>query len=176
MFNNWQQLIPEDFSDNSRTWVYQSSRLFTLSEALQIEQMLLDFANQWISHKESVKGYANLLFGQFIILMADDSVNVSGCSIDSSVRLIKDIEKKFNVSMFERTTLAFVVKEKVELIPINQFNYAINNGFITTDTPYFNNTILTKKELLKNWMIPLKDSWLASRLQQVPCIPPREKN
>ena len=166
MFNNWKQLIPEDFSDNSRTWIYQSNRLFTLSEALQIEQILQDFTNQWVSHKETVKGYANLLFGQFIIIMADDNVNVSGCSIDSSVRLIKDIEKRFNVSMFERTTLAFVVKEKVELIPIGQLNYAITNGFITADTVYFNNTILTKKELLENWMIPVKSSWLASKLQQ----------
>jgi hypothetical protein len=50
-----------------------------------------------------------LFFGQFIILMADEkATGVSGCSTDSSVRLIKDIEQRFGVNMFDRTTLAFV--------------------------------------------------------------------
>src|SRR5437016_1737984 len=30
----YQHLIPEDFHSDSKVWIYQSSRLFTLSEAL----------------------------------------------------------------------------------------------------------------------------------------------
>jgi len=41
-----------------------------------------------------VKGAAYLFFGQFIILMADERVSgISGCSTDSSVRLIKKWSK-----------------------------------------------------------------------------------
>ncbi|HMU11352.1 MAG TPA: hypothetical protein PKC54_15170 [Ferruginibacter sp.] len=162
---DFQPHIPADFNDNSRVWIYQSSRLFFISEALQMEDMLNDFVKSWNSHGDPVKGYANLLFGQFIILMADETATgVSGCSTDSSVRLIKSIEQKFNVQMFERQNLAFVVKDKIQLLPLNQLEYAVENNFINADTLYFNNTVLTKKELLERWLIPVKESWLAKRV------------
>ncbi len=162
---DFQPHIPADFNDNSRVWIYQSSRLFFISEALQMEDMLNDFVKSWNSHGDPVKGYANLLFGQFIILMADETATgVSGCSTDSSVRLIKSIEQKFNVQMFERQNLAFVVKDEIQLLPLNQLEYAVENNFINADTLYFNNTVLTKKELLEKWLIPVKESWLAKRV------------
>lgn len=164
MFENWKSIIPEDFAADSRVWVYQSSRMFMLSEALQIESLLEDFVTNWNSHGAPVKGYANLLFGQFVVIMADESATgVSGCSTDSSVRVIKEIEKTYRVNMFDRQTLAFISKEKVELIPMNQFSYAANSGLITAETPYFNNLVATKDALLNNWIIPVKDSWLAKR-------------
>lgn len=158
--------IPEDFADSSRVWIYQSSRIFLISEAFELEDMLKDFTANWKSHGDEVKGYANLFFGQFIILMADESATgVSGCSTDSSVRLIKAIEERFNVNLFDRQNLAFLIKERVQLLPLNQLNYAMENGFINGDTLYFNNTVLTKKELFEKWIVPVKDSWLARKLK-----------
>lgn len=163
---NYQSFIPEDFHPSSRVWVYQSSRLFFISEALELESILKNFTDNWLSHGTPVKGYANLIFGQFVIFMADETATgVSGCSTDSSVRVVKEIEERFKVSMFDRQQLAFVVKDKIQLIPLPQFNYAIENGFIETDTLYFNNLVATKKELLENWLIPVNQSWLASRIK-----------
>ena len=161
---DFKEQIPEEFSTASRVWIYQSSRLFFLSEALKIEEILEEFVGNWKSHAADVKGYANLFFGQFIVLMADESIaGVSGCSTDSSVHVMKAIEKQFNVSLFERQTLAFIIKEKIQLLPLLQLNYAIENKFVDADTLYFNNTVTTKKELLQNWLIPVKESWLAKR-------------
>jgi len=166
MNTNFQEQIPTEFHDTSRVWVYQSSRLFFLSEALEIETILEQFAETWKSHGANVKGYASLFFGQFIVLMADETATgVSGCSTDSSVRIIKEIEQKFNMQLFERQTLAFIIKDKVQLLPMSQINYAIENNFINADTLYFNNTIQTKEELLNNWIIPIKESWLAKKYQ-----------
>jgi len=160
----FQHQVPADFNDTSRVWIYQSSRLFFISEALRIEEMLEKFVAGWKSHGADVKGFANLFFGQFIILMADESATgVSGCSTDNSVRIIKEIEREMNVQLFERQTLAFVVKEKIQLLPLSQLDYAVKNDFINADTLYFNNTVLTKKEWLTRWIIPVKDSWLAKR-------------
>jgi len=161
---NFQDHIPEDFNDNSKVWIYQSSRLFLISEAFEIEDLLKDFTTNWKSHGTPVKGYGNLFFGQFIVLMADETASgVSGCSTDSSVRLIKTIEEKFNVNMFDRQTLSFIVKERLQLLPLNQLNYAIENKFVDGDTLYFNNTVLTKKEFVEKWVIPAKDSWLGKK-------------
>jgi hypothetical protein len=161
----YQDLIDQNLHADSRVWVYQANRIFSLQEALAIEEILNEFADQWKSHGVPVKGAAYLFFGQFIILIADETATgVSGCSTDSSVRMIKDIEKRFGVNLFDRTTLAFVVKDKVQLLPMTQLQYAIDNGFISAITPYFNNLVQTKEELEERWIIPLKDSWLAHRI------------
>ncbi len=162
---HFQDLIPTDFNDNSRVWIYQSNRQLSITEALQIDELLEGYATTWKSHGDEVKGFGKLFFGQFIILMADESATgVSGCSTDSSVRLIKNIEQDFNINLFDRQTLAFVIKERVQLIPLNQLNSLIENDLISADTLYFNNTVQTKKELISHWLVPVKDSWLSKRI------------
>jgi hypothetical protein len=159
-------LLNKDFAPDSRVWIYQSSRLFSIAEALAIEDLLNDFTLKWLSHGVPVKGAGYLFFGQFIILMADEkATGVSGCSTDSSVRLIKEIEQKFGVNMFDRNSLAFVIKDKIELLPLSQVQYAFDHGFINSDTVYFNNLVETKDELENKWIVPIKNSWLSSRLK-----------
>jgi hypothetical protein len=162
---DYQHLLPQDFAPHSRVWIYQSSRLFTLSEALEIEDQLQEFCSSWQAHGAGVKGYGNLFFGRFLVLMADESTTaVSGCSTDSSVRFVKALGQQFNVDFFNRQHLAFVVKDKVEVLPLNQVSYAVTNGFVTGETLYFNNLAATKQQLETAWIIPVKDSWLASKL------------
>jgi len=70
--------------------------------------------------------------------------------------------------LFDRTSLAFVVKDKIQLLPLSQLQYAADNGFIGANTLYFNNLVQTKKELEEQWIIPVKDSWLAKRVSFTP--------
>jgi len=166
----YRHLLNDNFHPGSRVWIYQSSRLFSISETLQVEEMLNQFTQTWLSHGVPVKGEAHLFFGQFIILIADEAATgVSGCSTDSSVRLIKEIEKNFGIGLFERTTLAFIIEDKsdnyrIQLLPMPQLQYAIDNGFISGDTLYFNNLVQTKEELKNNWIIPVRNSWLAKKI------------
>jgi len=162
---DYKYLLDGNFHPDSRVWVYQCNRLFTLNEALEVEELLTEFIQQWKSHGTPVKGNAHLFFGQFIVLIADETATgVGGCSTDSSIRMIKGIEQKFSVSMFDRTTLAFVIKGKVQLLPLSQLQYGVDNGFVDGDTLYFNNLVQTKQELESKWIVPVKDSWLRSKI------------
>ena len=69
--------------------------------------------------------------------------------------------------MFDRQTLAFVINEKVQLLPLSQFRYAVDNKFIQPKTLYFNNLVLTKKQLIEEWLIPVNKSWLKNKLPQI---------
>lgn len=161
---SYQELIPNEFADNSRVWIYQSNRIFSLSEALEIEKILESFLADWKAHGNPVKGFANLFFGQFIIILADETNTVvSGCSTDSSVRLIKAIEEAFKVNLFDRTQMAFYMNDKIQLLPISQVEYAITNEFIQPTTLFFDNSVGTKKELLHRWIVPIQHSWLGKR-------------
>lgn len=157
--------LPVDFAAESRVWIYQSSRAFTLEESMQIDNLLKQFAGSWLSHGAKVKGYAQLFFGQFVVILADEAATgVSGCSTDSSVRLIKQIEQQFSVNMFDRQSLAFVIDDAVQLISLPQVQQALDNNRISADTIYFNNLVQTKAELETKWLILLKESWLSKRI------------
>ena len=160
--------LPTDFHDSSRVWIYQSNNLFQIHELLEMESILKAFVDDWNSHGIPVKGYANIFFGRFLVLMADETqTGVSGCSTDSSVHMIKALEKKFNCSFFDRQLLAFYKNEKVELIPMSQLNYAYTHQLISDETLFFDNSVATKKDLIQNWIRPVKESWLGKRLSSI---------
>jgi hypothetical protein len=161
---NYKELLPFDFAPDSRVWIYQSNRKFSPAESLQIEERLYSFTSKWLSHGVPVKGYGILLFGQFILLMADESASgVSGCSTDGSVRLIKQIEQDLDVQLFDRQLLAFIVDDEVRVISLSKLNDQEAIEWIHPDTLYFNNLVLTKEDFENNWMIPVKESWLSKK-------------
>ncbi len=167
----YQHLIPEDFHPNSKVFIYQSNRLLMMSEALQLEELLENFVRDWESHGAAVKGYANLLFGQFIVFIADDTdAKICGRSIDSVARFAQELEKQFSISLLDRHSLAFVVKDKIQLLPLSQLKYSIENNFISPETLYFNNLVTDKQSFLTNWIIPIKQSWLASRIASLQTV------
>jgi hypothetical protein len=157
--------LPVEFDANSRVWIYQSNRSFSPQESMQIEEKLKEFISSWNSHGVQVKGYSHVYFGQFIVLMADERASqVSGCSTDSSVHLMKELEHQLSIQLFDRQLLAFYVKDQVLLMPLMQLASGLTQGLIDAETLYFNNTVATKKELENDWIIPLKNSWLADRI------------
>ncbi len=157
-------LIPQDFHPASKVWIYQCNRMFGMIEAIKIEETLENFVADWKSHGAAVKGFATMFFGRFIVLMADETVaTIGGCSMDNIGHLMQSIEKQYNVTLLDRQTLAFVIKDKVEILPLQQIQYAIANGFIDAETLYFNNLAATNQDLQTNWIQPIKSSWLAKR-------------
>jgi hypothetical protein len=157
-------ILPENFHPMSKVWIYQSNRTFTLPELFQAEEILEAFTDNWKSHGAAVKGFATILYGQFIVIMADESqTGVGGCSTDSSVHIIKQIEVMNSVQMFNRELLAFWVKEKVQTIPLAQVGYALENGILAKDTLYFNNLVANKAAMEKDWLQPISESWLAKK-------------
>jgi hypothetical protein len=153
-----------DFDPSSRVWIYQGHRPFTAEEARQTRVLLDSFIQSWASHGTPVKGFAGIAYDQFVILMADETASgVSGCSTDSSVHLIGQIEQQTGVRLFDRLNLAFYINDKVEVIPLSQIPQALKTGHISAETLYFDNTIQCKKELETKWLIQLKYSWLDVR-------------
>ncbi|MCF3107583.1 hypothetical protein LL912_02210 [Niabella sp. CC-SYL272] len=160
----YKHLLNSSFSPYSRVWVYQSSRLLSLSEAFDAEDQIREFTEAWVSHADDVKAEGHLFFGRFVVLMADEThIKVSGCSTDSSVRFIKKLGETFKVDFFNRQNLAFVKNDKIEILPLSQVKYALEHQILTPDSLYFNNLVLNKAELENDWIIPVKDSWLAKK-------------
>jgi hypothetical protein len=157
--------IPPSILPEARVWIYQSNRPFFEKEIVEINEQLENFYMQWLSHGIPVTGWAACVYSQFVVVMAnEDNTTIGGCSTDGMVRIIKSFERQYNVNMFDRHLINFLVKNKVQPLPMNQIIYALQNNYIETDTCLFNNLVTTKAMFETEWLIPLNKSWLWPRI------------
>ncbi|MEH3115507.1 ABC transporter ATPase [Pedobacter terrae] len=148
------------FSPQSRVWIYQSDRKFTSTEETEILNKLAAFTNQWKAHGNELLAKAEIRYGFFIILTVDESqAGVTGCSIDSSVRLIKEIEQEYHVDLFNRFNIAYKVNGEVVVNNKEDFETLVNIKQVTTETIVFNNMVQNLAELETKWEVPFKNSW-----------------
>ncbi len=148
------------FSPQSKIWIYQSNRAFTPIEVNEIQQKLDEFTAQWTAHGHQLKAKAEIRYNFFIVLIVDqDSANATGCSIDSSVRVIKEIEQAYHVDLFNRFNMAYKVDNEVHVNSKEDFETLITIKKITSDTIVFNNLVQTLAEYETKWEVPLGQSW-----------------
>ncbi|NIJ45412.1 hypothetical protein FHR24_001880 [Wenyingzhuangia heitensis] len=148
--------------DTARVWIYQSNRKFTEQEQLKVGEMATDFVEQWTRHGENVKGSFTILYDQFLIIAVDQSfVEVSGCSIDASVKLVQQIQVQFKVDMLNKLAVAYKQENEVLISPMNEFASLAKENKITSNTLVFNNMVNTKKGVETQWEVSAKESWHA---------------
>jgi hypothetical protein len=157
MYIPFNQLPP-----NSRVWIYQASRSLTDEEVTSLNPLLSRFSAEWTSHGETLQASAQIFHNRFLVLANNEDVNSpSGCSIDASVRFVKELEQKLNVSFFDRTQLAFLKNNGVEVVPLKAVKEKISAGELEANSLYFDNTVPTAGHILNNWPKPAKETWLA---------------
>lgn len=148
------------FSPQSKVWIYQSDRKFTSIEVAAIQNILNEFTAQWKAHGHQLKAKGEIIYNYFIVLTVDEDVaNTTGCSIDASVRIIKDIETKFNVDLFNRFNMAYKLDNEVYVLNKEDFETLITAKQITNETTVFNNLVQNLAEFEQTWEVAIKDSW-----------------
>lgn len=151
----------ESLPSSSRVWVFQSNRPFRNDEAGFVEEALRAFTDQWAVHGSPFDTTYSIRYNQFIILAADESrQSASGCSIDSSVRVLKEIEARLGVDLFNREQVAFLVNDQVVLWPMKDLKEKFATGILTANSLTFNNLVATKGELDSRWIIPAGETWV----------------
>ncbi|MEO1627412.1 MAG: hypothetical protein AAFV25_19830 [Bacteroidota bacterium] len=159
----------DSLSPQSRVWIYQSKRPFTDEELLEVNQHLDRFATQWVSHSLQLKAFGGVFHKHFIVLMVDESqASASGCSIDSSVRFIKELGHHFGLDLFDRMTFAYREGEQVKLVGRDDFAKLYEQQQINDETLVFDHLVKTKEEFDSQWVKPLKDSWHKRMVPQLP--------
>lgn len=147
--------------DSSRVWIYQAARTLTETEKNTISVTLSAFTQAWVVHGQPMKTSFTILHDQFIVLAADESFNeASGCSIDSAVRVMRQIDADFSLSLFDRTNIAFLQNQAIEMVKLNNLTEALERGIWNHKTLFFNNVIATKGDLETRWIVPAGETWL----------------
>ncbi|MGY6648058.1 ABC transporter ATPase [Wenyingzhuangia sp. IMCC45574] len=151
-----------ELPDNSRVWIYQCSRKLSVEEQEIVSKMTVEFVEQWTRHGENVRGSFIVKYDQFLIIAVDqDFVEVSGCSIDASVKLVQQIQTLFNVDMLNKLAIAYKSEEALQVVPMLDFSNLAKNNKVNKDTIVFNNMVNTKAGVANEWEVAAKDSWHA---------------
>ena len=156
----------EKMPSSSRLWIYQSDREFTDNEVRTIKDILKNFLENWQAHGSSLSSSFEIRHHRFIILALNEELaKVTGCSIDKSVELMKAIEKRFEISLFDRTKVAYLSKEnkeenKIAITSLPKIKELVSEQKITSDTVVFDNLIQTKQQLDSQWKTKAVNTWL----------------
>lgn len=155
MYVPFESLPPE-----SRIWIYQSNRKFSDEEMVEIEKDLNEFLNNWSAHGAALEASYQLKYNRFIIIAVNQEVQAAtGCSIDSSVAFIQNLEQRYDVDLLDKMNVTFKNGEHVAHKTLIDFKRMAKEKAVTANTIVFNNLVNTIEEWNENWEVPAGDSW-----------------
>ena len=155
-------LVPfERLDSQSKIWIYQSGKKFSEDEKDFIIKKTESFLIEWTAHGNSLEAAVQILYNQFIIIGVNENINdASGCSIDKSVNYMRELGKRLNTNLLERSKVAIKENTQIKLINFSEIKYLVSEKLITSETQVFNNAIVSKKELETDWLQPAVNSWI----------------
>jgi len=151
----------EQLSDEARIWVYQASRPLVQQECEQVLQEAQNFLAQWASHGNPLQCSATILHNQFLILAVEESFQgATGCAVDASVQFIRSLEQALQLSLLDRTQIAFRRGQENVVVPLAQLKEKIQQEVIMPGMLIFDNTVTKKADLEAKWLVRAEDAWL----------------
>ncbi len=150
----------EELSDSARVWIYPSNRKLSDQEVEEILILFENFLAQWTAHNKKLLASVKIPYNRFIVIGLDeDFQSPSGCSIDSSVHFIQDLEKTYNIVLLDKMNVTFKQGEYLTYKSLIEFKKMIKNGSINKNTIVFNNLVNDIREYKTQWETPIIDSW-----------------
>ncbi len=150
---------------HSRLWVYQANRPFAADEQTHLTKGLRSLCDDWSAHGSPLHTSFTLQYDQFVVLAVDERLHgASGCSIDGSVHFLKNLQQSLGLDFFDRSHVAFLQEKKVMLYDLPDLKRLFEKHTLSADSISFNNAVTTRDEWVRQWLQPVKDSWMARYL------------
>ena len=150
----------DSLPETARIWIYQCNRSFSDSELEEISEKLTAFLEGWSAHGADLKSSFEIKYKRFIIIALDQEIHAAtGCSIDSSVKLIQELETIYNVDLMDKMNVSYKQGEYVAYKTLTDFKKMAKDKAVSKNTIVFNNLVNSKAEYLEFWEVPASESW-----------------
>ena len=144
---------------NSRVWIFQSINMMEQGVIEKIKEKTTLFLNEWKSHQKEFNSSFEIRYNSFIIIAADESNLVSGCSIDSLVNFIKNLEVSYELELLDKLHVKYIQNDKIKTKHINDFKIHCQSLTNNEKLIVFNNLVKNIEELENNWEVDIRNSW-----------------
>ena len=151
----------EQMPTDSRVWVYQADRKIDSQEEEFLRGRMIKFCEAWNTHGNGMPTSFAVIDNQILVLAVDESgLGASGCSIDSSIRVLKEIEYQLRIDLTNQGKISVKnASGQVSVIPALGLKSRVISGEISLDMEVINPTIQYKADLESLWQ-PVPNSWL----------------
>lgn len=155
MFVDFKSLDP-----SSKVWIYSSNQSLNKKQCAEMSSELKNFVQNWKRHGEDLRASFKIEYDCFIVLAVDERFNeISGCSIDASVNLIKKFEEQYGIDLTNKMNVPFKNGDDINIVPYSTFQQFVSAGKILPETVVFNNMITNKRDFDTSWEVPASQSW-----------------
>ncbi len=142
-------------------WVYQIDKDLSRAEEDVLLNETSTFLGTWAAHGSGLKAAVRIVAHRLLLISADESfTNVSGCSIDSQITFLKEIQSRLKINLFNRSDIFYFEGDELKVMDLVDFRKGVSEGNISLDTFIFDTTIQRKSQVENELLIAVKDSWL----------------
>jgi hypothetical protein len=151
----------DQMPDYARVWVYQADHKLSSGDEQLVRDRMKSFCESWNTHGNLMPTSFELIESQILILAVDESkLGASGCSIDSSVRTLRELESILHINLTDQGKVS-LRKPSGEMNVISALGVKskVTSGEIDFETEVINPMIRVKSDLQNLWQ-PVRNSWL----------------
>tara|TARA_R110001632_G_scaffold10544_7_gene38965 strand:- start:5966 stop:6448 length:483 start_codon:yes stop_codon:yes gene_type:complete len=146
--------------DDSKIWVYPSSRKFYTNEIEEIDAKIKTFVEDWKKEDENFKCSYQFLYNRFVIISADDETSsITSQDMDVLVGFILELQNIYEVELLDRMNVCFKQGEYVQYKELKGFKKLVKNKAVNAKTIIFDNLITSKVDFENHWEVAIEDSW-----------------
>ena len=151
-----------DLPDESNLWIYGFESNLTSREQEILNNRLSTFLSQWETHGRPVLGAFEIVEQRFVVLAGFSPGGISGCSVDSSVRVFKELREQ-SLDGLDRSRIYFRTRDgSIEGVHFTAFQERVEKGEIGSDTPVFDINLTSLGQLrTKGFEKQFEKSWHA---------------
>lgn len=150
----------EEMPKDSRIWIFQSSRKFSIEETKELNFKLKSFLNEWTAHGSDLYSSYIIKYNRFIIIALNEKTNkATGCSIDKCVHFIQGLEQLYQIDLLDKMNVTFKQGEDISYKSIIEFKKLVKCNSVSKNTIVFNNLVTDILDFNKNWEIEASKSW-----------------
>jgi hypothetical protein len=151
---------------SAKVWVYACNRTLTYTEIAAINQAGQEFTASWTAHQQLLSASFDILHNLFFVIGVNEEIaEVSGCGIDKSVHFITQIDKQYNLGLFNRMQLELRLTDTVVPMSKQELSARWQDGSVNDQTIVFNKTVQTKQEFDNQFEQRLHQSWVYKSLK-----------
>ena len=157
-WNNFRRL-----PDDARVWISGFERPLGPAEQETVRAGMERFAAGWASHQVPVESAFEIVQDRFLVIAACTSGSVSGCSIDSMMRNMRDLYSTVGVAPPAGNLIYFRDETgRIQSIDHLEFRDVADSGRLKPDTRVFDTLIQNLGQLRAGrFELPYQEAWHA---------------
>lgn len=140
--------------------IFPASRPITQEEEKDINTNVSQFLANWSAHGNPLSSSLKIIYQQFIIISVDENQEpASGCSLDALNGVMREIEQKHSLGIFNRMKVCYIEKQEIKTISLQDFRKNLKSGVISKDIQVFDFSKSDGEDFTNSFLLPLKESW-----------------